>query len=94
MFLFFVVIEERTEEEHLRPTSPWMPFPTLISMLSKILSPSDVALVSKFYRAKKERRISRHELIQKVRQIVGDKLLIAAIKSYRAKVHLLSSFSI
>lgn len=92
----FIVVFERNEEEPSRPSSPWMAFPTLISVLSKVLSPSDVALVSKFYRAKQERRISRHELIQKVRQIAGDELLIATIKSYRAKVHLLvlSSFSI
>ncbi|WJX23422.1 hypothetical protein P8452_12628 [Trifolium repens] len=32
-----------------------------------------------------EGKISRHELIQKGRQIVGDKLLISVIKSYRAK---------
>ncbi|WJX73269.1 hypothetical protein P8452_57073 [Trifolium repens] len=32
-----------------------------------------------------EGKISRHELIQKVRQIVVDKLLISVIKSYRAK---------
>ncbi|KAL2639370.1 hypothetical protein AAZV13_06G166400 [Glycine max] len=32
---------------------------------------------------KKEKKISRHELIQRVRRIVGDKLLGAAIKSYR-----------
>ncbi|OIV98229.1 hypothetical protein TanjilG_09881 [Lupinus angustifolius] len=55
-------------EEPLRPSSPWMPFPTLISVLSK------------------EKKISRHELINKVRQIAGDKLLIAAIKSHRGKV--------
>ncbi|CAI8597664.1 unnamed protein product [Vicia faba] len=76
---------EMNEEEHVRPTSPWMPFQNLISVLSKDLPSLDIALISKFYKAKKERKISRHELIQKVRQIAGDKLLISAIKSYRAK---------
>ncbi|XP_073224366.1 probable inactive poly [ADP-ribose] polymerase SRO2 isoform X2 [Cicer arietinum] len=76
---------EKTEEEHVRPSSPWLPFPTLISVLSKVLPPLDISLISKFYKAKKERKISRHELIQKVRQIAGDKLLISVIKSYRAK---------
>ncbi|CAK8566776.1 unnamed protein product [Lathyrus sativus] len=76
---------EMSEEEHGRPTSPWVPFPNLISVLSKVLPSLDIALISKFYKAKQERKISRHELIQKVRQIAGDKLLISAIKSYRAK---------
>lgn len=121
---FIVVVEiEKTEEEHVRPSSPWLPFPTLISVLSKVLPPLDISLISKFYKAKKvsvcfllalhsglrvdivvcfqsfvhhllcfwqERKISRHELIQKVRQIAGDKLLISVIKSYRAKVQLIS----
>lgn len=32
------------------PTSPWMPFPILISALSKFLPPPTVALMSKYYR--------------------------------------------
>ncbi|GAU46427.1 hypothetical protein TSUD_134570 [Trifolium subterraneum] len=78
---------EVSEDEHVRPpTSPWMPFPILISVLSKVLPSLDIALICKFHKAKKEGKISRHELIQKVRQIAGDKLLISVIKSYRAKV--------
>lgn len=76
---------EMNEDKHVRPTSPWMPFPILISVLSKVLPSLDIALICKFYKAKKEGKISRHELIQKVRQIAGDKLLISVIKSYRAK---------
>ncbi|KAK7350619.1 hypothetical protein VNO77_09438 [Canavalia gladiata] len=79
---------EKSEEEPLRPSSPWMPFPTLISVLSKVLPPSDITLISKFYKDKKERKISRHELVQRVRQIAGDKLLVTVIKSYRNKVQL------
>lgn len=41
-----------SEEEHVRPTSPWMPFPNLISVLSKVLPSLDIALISKFYKAK------------------------------------------
>lgn len=67
------------------PTSPWMPFPILISALSKFLPPPTIALIRKYYRDHKEKKISRHELIQRVRQIAGDQLLIAVIKSYRAK---------
>ncbi|KAJ0106490.1 hypothetical protein Patl1_18035 [Pistacia atlantica] len=58
----------RAQELLRMPTSPWLPFPILISALSK------------------ENKISRRELIQRVRQIAGDQLLIAVIKSYQAKV--------
>ncbi|KAL4397290.1 hypothetical protein AHAS_Ahas01G0177100 [Arachis hypogaea] len=75
-------------EEPLKPSSPWMPFPALISVLSKILPSSDIALISKFHKDYKENKISRHQLIQKVRVIVGDKLLVAAIKSFREKTML------
>ncbi|TKY55203.1 inactive poly of ADP-ribose polymerase SRO5 [Spatholobus suberectus] len=71
--------------EPLRPSSPWMPFPTLISVLSKILPPPDIAFIAKFHKEYREKRISRHELIQKVRVIAGDKLLLSVIKSFRAK---------
>ncbi|XP_027332833.1 probable inactive poly [ADP-ribose] polymerase SRO5 [Abrus precatorius] len=71
--------------EPFRPSSPWMPFPTLISVLSKILPPPDIAFIAKFHRDYREKNISRHELIQKVRLIAGDKLLVSVIKSFRAK---------
>jgi hypothetical protein len=32
-----------------------------------------------------EKKISRHELIQKVRLVAGDKLLVSVIKTFRAK---------
>lgn len=72
-------------EGHARPTSPSVPFPTLISMLSKVSPQLDIALICKFYKARKEKKISRHELIEKVRQIAGDNLLFSIIKYYRAK---------
>ncbi|KHN18456.1 probable inactive poly [ADP-ribose] polymerase SRO5 [Glycine soja] len=71
--------------EPLRPSSPWMAFPALISVLSKILPPPDIAYIAKFHKDYREKRISRYELIQKVRVIAGDKLLFSVIKSFRAK---------
>ncbi|KAK7265687.1 hypothetical protein RJT34_33310 [Clitoria ternatea] len=71
--------------EPLRPSSPWMPFPALISVISKILPPPDVAFIAKFHKDYREKRISRNELIQNVRRIAGDKLLVSVIKSFRAK---------
>jgi hypothetical protein len=51
--LFFYLGVEMNEDKHVRPTSPWMPFPILISVLSKVLPSLDIALICKFYKAKK-----------------------------------------
>ncbi|XWS50957.1 hypothetical protein CRYUN_Cryun12cG0135700 [Craigia yunnanensis] len=68
------------------PTSPWISFPALISALSEFLPSTSINLISKYYRDYRDKKISRHELTQFVRQIAGDKLLIAVIKSSRTKV--------
>ncbi|KAI4336142.1 hypothetical protein L6164_014709 [Bauhinia variegata] len=72
-------------ETFRKPSSPWIPFSALISVLSKVLPPSAIELISKYHKYHKEKKISRNELTLKVRQVAGDKLLIAAIKSFRAK---------
>ncbi|XP_020537437.1 probable inactive poly [ADP-ribose] polymerase SRO5 isoform X2 [Jatropha curcas] len=64
------------------PTSPWMPFPAVITALSKFLPPTTVGLIAKYHRDHREKKISRQELIQRVRQLAGDKLLIAVIKMF------------
>lgn len=43
----------------MRPTSPWMPFTALISVLSRILPPTDIASISKFHG---EYRVSASDL--------------------------------
>lgn len=53
MTVFWFLGIEKCEQEPLRPSSPWMPFPTLISVLSKFLAPCDIAMISKFYKEKK-----------------------------------------
>lgn len=68
-----------------------MPFPSLISALSKFLPPTTTKLIIKYYRAHRAKKISRQELIQQVRKIVGDKLLISVIKSFRTKMLVTSS---
>lgn len=35
-----------------------------------------------------KQKVTRHEMIQRVRHIAGDKLLMTIIKSYRSKVHM------
>ncbi|GAB4845681.1 hypothetical protein Ancab_039084 [Ancistrocladus abbreviatus] len=68
-----------------RPTSPWMSFSSLISVLSKFLPTHVIKLISKYFKDYKEKKISRRELIQHLRRIAGDELLIAVIKSCTAK---------
>lgn len=46
--------------QHVRPSSPFMQFPTLISALSKILPPSDIVSIAKFH---KEYRVSVSDLV-------------------------------
>ncbi|WCJ36072.1 Inactive poly [ADP-ribose] polymerase RCD1 [Euphorbia peplus] len=62
-----------------------MPFPALFSALSKFLPPPTVNLLANCHKDLKEKKISRQELIRRVRQIAGDRLLIAVIKSFRTK---------
>ncbi|XP_062116271.1 probable inactive poly [ADP-ribose] polymerase SRO5 [Humulus lupulus] len=78
-------VPERTQESFRRPTSPWMPFPTLISVLSKFLPPRPIALISKYHKDYKDKKITRNELIQRVRTIAGDELLTKVIKTFRSK---------
>ncbi|XP_010444100.1 PREDICTED: probable inactive poly [ADP-ribose] polymerase SRO5 [Camelina sativa] len=69
-----------------RLRSPWMAFPVLIKALSKFLSPSQILVIQKHYKDQQNRRISRSELIQRVRSITGDKLLVHIIKAFGHKV--------
>ncbi|KAF3437032.1 hypothetical protein FNV43_RR19785 [Rhamnella rubrinervis] len=76
----------RIQEPFRKPKSPWMPFPALICALSKSLPQSTIDVISKYHREHRENKISRHELIQRVRQLAGDELLVSVIKTFRAKV--------
>ncbi|CAF1707680.1 hypothetical protein HID58_055119 [Brassica napus] len=69
-----------------RLRSPWMPFPLLIKALSKFLPPPQIFIIQKHYRDQQNMRISRSELIQRVRRITGDKLLVHIIKAVGNKV--------
>ncbi|XP_056166195.1 probable inactive poly [ADP-ribose] polymerase SRO5 [Syzygium oleosum] len=80
-----------TPEKSLKSTSTWIPFPVMISELSKILPPSRVSLISKYHKDFKERKIPRHELIQKFRQIAGDRLLSGIFENLRTKVWIMIS---
>ncbi|KAJ7953615.1 Poly [ADP-ribose] polymerase, partial [Quillaja saponaria] len=65
------------------PNSPWMGFPSLISILSKMLEPSKIRLLNKCYNDFKKHKIMRREMVNKVKDIAGERLLVAVLKSYR-----------
>ncbi|XP_058193165.1 probable inactive poly [ADP-ribose] polymerase SRO2 [Rhododendron vialii] len=76
---------ERIRRSIVGPSSPYMTFPTLLSTLSRFLPLSKMVLITKFYSAYRENKLSRIQLIQKMRRLAGDKLLIAVIKFDRKK---------
>ncbi|CAI9753936.1 unnamed protein product [Fraxinus pennsylvanica] len=68
-----------------RPSSDFIPFSALTKVLSKFL-PSDAnEMIAKHYGDHKEKKITRHEFIQRLRNIAGDKLLLVTIKSHMDK---------
>uniref|UniRef100_A0A822YPT1 Poly [ADP-ribose] polymerase n=1 Tax=Nelumbo nucifera TaxID=4432 RepID=A0A822YPT1_NELNU len=79
----------RVQQPVVKPTSAWMPFPTLISVLARFLPPTTIRVIQKYHYSYREKKITREQLVQKVRQIVGDELLVKIIKSCRGKVHFL-----
>ncbi|KAJ6824026.1 inactive poly [ADP-ribose] polymerase RCD1 [Iris pallida] len=68
------------------PTSPWMPFSMLFAAISTKVSAEDMDLVNIQYEAFKGRKISRIDLVKKLRQIIGDKLLISTIMRLQHKL--------
>ncbi|XP_010045550.2 probable inactive poly [ADP-ribose] polymerase SRO5 isoform X1 [Eucalyptus grandis] len=69
------------------PNSPYIPFRFFMKEFSKTFPPSDIDLVSKYYKAYKERRMSKQLLVRIVRKITGDRWLIGIINSFRAKYY-------
>lgn len=78
-------IEGHVEVPVKMPTSAWMPFPMLFSVIQRHLSKTSIDSLEHHYSNFKNRRISREVLIKMVRKIAGDKLLIAAIKSIKSQ---------
>ncbi|KAF8037118.1 hypothetical protein BT93_B0131 [Corymbia citriodora subsp. variegata] len=75
----------RTPKKSREQTSPRVSFRILIVELSKILPPSDMKLIVKHYKDHMRGKFSRRVLVQKVRQITGDSLLIGIIKDFGTK---------
>lgn len=69
-----------------KPTSPWMPFSMLFAAISTKVPAKDMDLVNTYYEEFKKRKINRLELVKKLRDIIGDKLLISTIMRLQHKL--------
>lgn len=69
-----------------KPSSPWMPFSMLFAAISTKVPAKDMDLVNTYYEEFKKRKINRLDLVKKLRQIIGDKLLISTIMRLQQKL--------
>ncbi|KAI4328259.1 hypothetical protein L6164_020629 [Bauhinia variegata] len=68
----------------LRPRiAQWTSFPNLMAKLSKFLEPSKMALLVRGYSDYQEHKMSRPQWIKKVKEIVGERLLLSMIRNRR-----------
>ncbi|KAI3447112.1 hypothetical protein Pfo_003777 [Paulownia fortunei] len=68
------------------PTSDWISVDALIKGLSEFVPADTIKLVSKQYNYYIKQKIKRQEMVKRVRDILGDRLLIEMIKSHMKKV--------
>lgn len=68
------------------PTSPWMPLPMLFAAISTKVPCSDMDVIHGHYEEFKRGNISRPEFVRRLRQIVGDKLLVSTVVRLQPKV--------
>ncbi|GFZ03742.1 hypothetical protein Acr_16g0003660 [Actinidia rufa] len=64
----FISGGQRVQAPMRTPTSPWMPFSVLASVLSKVIPPHADNLIFKYYNDHREGKISWHEFIRRVRE--------------------------
>ncbi|XP_007044660.2 PREDICTED: probable inactive poly [ADP-ribose] polymerase SRO2 isoform X2 [Theobroma cacao] len=73
------------EANIIKPDSKWVSFPTLISMLSRFLEPSQIAFLNKNYSDFQERKITRKQLIDRMKEIAGHQALAAIVNLFAKK---------
>lgn len=78
-------VPRRIQANLVKPTSPWMKFHTLLSVLSKVLPPHKMTQISKYHCDFHRKKITRQQLVKRLRQIAGDEMLTRVIKLYRTK---------
>ncbi|CAN6286126.1 unnamed protein product [Urochloa humidicola] len=67
------------------PSSPWMPFSMLFAAISTKVPRSDMDLVIRYYEEFKRKKISRSDLVIRMRQIVGDQILVCTVMRLQQK---------
>ncbi|RLN38696.1 inactive poly [Panicum miliaceum] len=77
------------------PSSPWMPFTMLFAAISKKVPRSDMDLIIRYYEEFKvvnvlflpfeSKKISRSDLVIRMRQIIGDKILVSTVMRLQQK---------
>ncbi|KAF8708826.1 hypothetical protein HU200_030216 [Digitaria exilis] len=67
------------------PSSPWMPFSMLFAAISTKVPRSDMDTVIRYYEEFKRKKISRSDLVIRMRQIVGDKILVSTVMRLQQK---------
>ncbi|KAJ3681663.1 hypothetical protein LUZ60_014236 [Juncus effusus] len=80
------LVQENNNVGPKAPSSPWMPFSMLFASISTKVSPQQMDLVNVEYEHFKNKKMSRMELVKKLRDIVGDKLLISTIMRLQHKL--------
>ncbi|XP_058192199.1 probable inactive poly [ADP-ribose] polymerase SRO2 [Rhododendron vialii] len=68
-----------------KPNTQCVGFSVLIPKLANVLPPSKMALIRKYQSIFREKKISRAQLIHRLRQLAGDELLNDVIKLYTNK---------
>ncbi|XAR48070.1 NAD(+) ADP-ribosyltransferase [Bertholletia excelsa] len=76
----------RVQTHVVKPSSPFIKFPILLSQLSSFLPRSKMTLIEKYHTDYQEKKVSRIAFIQKLRQLAGDKLLMTVFRNQRNKV--------
>ncbi|CAN6976328.1 hypothetical protein IGI04_037066 [Brassica rapa subsp. trilocularis] len=68
------------------PSSPWVSFTAVVSVLSKFLDASRMSLIKKTFDDFRKGKIPRDQLVRKMRQVAGDDLLAQIIKNHKDRV--------
>jgi hypothetical protein len=68
------------------PSTPWMPFSMLFAAISTKVSAENMDMVNSCYEEFKSKKISRVDLVKKLRHIVGDRMLISTIMRLQDKL--------
>ncbi|KAH7857873.1 hypothetical protein Vadar_017400 [Vaccinium darrowii] len=78
---------ERVQAPIYKPATPSVGFDVLVSKLSRVLPSSEMGLIGKYMSAFRENKISRAQLIHKLRLLAGDKLLNDVITDHPKEEH-------